>query len=111
MKCTFVASSTYSYPSISSSSLPGSISSKGALLLLEAVPLLPGTRHSLRLLSRIPGTPGYLPAHNDTFSYLHISKQFPEGCQEEKVFLQTLRATDGSGPNPAVAQGPPHAAG
>lgn len=46
-----------------------------------------------------------------TFSYLQSSKQFSEGCQEVKAFLQTLRATDGSGSNPAAAQGPTHAAG
>lgn len=90
MKCTFVASSTYSYPSTSSDSLPGSMSSKDSAA--GGCSSAPTSREPSVLLLFSPETLG----HGGTcqpvvtpISYLQRSKHFSNGSQEAKTFLQT----------------------
>lgn len=100
MKCTFVASSTYSYPSISSNSLPGSISSKDSLLLLEAAPLLPPPGNPALPWSSLQNPWGTCQPVMAPVSHLYRSKHFSRGCQEVKALsTNALRATEGSGSN------------
>lgn len=90
MKCTFVASSTYSYPSISSDSLPGSISSKDSAAGGRSS--APTSREPSVLLLFSPETLGHRGTCQPVatpISYLQRSKHFSKGRQEAKTFLQT----------------------
>jgi len=96
MKCTFAASSTCSFPSISSNSLPGSVSSKDCAA--DGPPLPPPGSPAL-LGSSLLGR-SYRSARDDPH-YLSVEEQtFLRGLSRSySLSTNTFRATEGSGSN------------
>lgn len=93
MKCTFVASSAYSCPSVSSSSLPASVSSGGSATAggCSSVPTS-GAPPELPLASSWEtlsiGVPTVTPV-----SFPERSKHSSKGCWEVKVFLYACKGS------------------